>query len=97
MEIVTSEFCSRNALPMIFGLWIGDCPELIRGQRTAMISVAKSFTKRRNLGFFSIYRTDTKSFDLLRALHIPAYKVTILAAAGHFVPINVDVDFETSP
>ncbi|HJN35912.1 MAG: DUF4359 domain-containing protein [Prochlorococcus sp.] len=86
--LATEEFCDQKGLPLIMGLWVRNCPQLIAAQQDALASLATRFTNRLNLGVCSVYITALGGQDLLPNLRLPGYRVITLAGAGQFVTIS---------
>jgi|GEM_PF-304764 hypothetical protein len=84
------ELCEPDGLPMVLRLIIRDCPGVIRSQRSVLGRLAGSRTRRRNLGVFSVYRTDLGGQALLGSWQLPHYQTLTLAAAGQFVLLRTD-------
>ncbi len=91
-ELATKELCDRKGLPMVFQLWIKDCPLLISSQSAAFGSIARKFTNRVNYGVFSIYTTKLNGQNMIPAFRLPDYTVTTFAGAGNFFVLDISVD-----
>lgn len=88
VDLITSEICADEGLPMLLRLVVQDCPELVHSQRKLLGSLAAANTRRLNLGLFSLYETDVGGQELLPSLHLPRYHVTTLAGAGQFLQLE---------
>lgn len=58
VDLTTREICGDDGLPMLLGLLVQNCPELVHGQRKLLGSLAAANTRRFNAGLFSLYNTD---------------------------------------
>ncbi len=96
VEIGTEELCLRKNLPILLGVWIENCPELVAAQEKALSKVAGESTRRFNFGIFSVFWTEILSQDYLLTLQLPKYTVTTIAGAGHFLTVSVNTDRSTS-
>ncbi|MCT0248267.1 DUF4359 domain-containing protein [Synechococcus sp. CS-205] len=90
-ELAVEEVCT-NRLPMPLKLAIQNCPDLIRSQSKVLGRLALRNTQRRNLGLFSIYRTQIGGPSVLPFLELPLYRVLTLAAAGRFRILSTSSD-----
>jgi hypothetical protein len=84
-EWLTEELCRTDGLPMMARLLIRDCPQLVASQKPVLGRLALHHTRRRNLGLFSVYRTEMGGQELLPNWRLPRYTATTLAAAGRFL------------
>jgi len=92
VTLATEELCDRKGLPMVLRLWIQDCPQLIADQRTSLAALAGRFTRRRTFGLFSVFTIKVGGQDLLPSLRLPAYTVTTVGIAGHFITVQTRAD-----
>ncbi|WP_255005219.1 DUF4359 domain-containing protein [Cyanobium sp. ATX 6F1] len=88
VDLTTREICGDDGLPMLLGLLVQNCPELVHGQRKLLGSLAAANTRRFNAGLFSLYNTDVGGQEVLPWLHLPRYHVTTLAGAGQFLQLE---------
>ena len=91
VSVISDELC-EGGLPMVLQLWVKDCPRLIRDQEPALAELAGQFSRRLNLGLFSIYTTELGGQDLLPTLRLPEYSVMTLGIAGQFVILQAKSD-----
>jgi hypothetical protein len=83
--LLSEELCGTNGLPMLARLMIRDCPALVASQRDALGQLALARTRRRNLGLFSLYRTELAGQALFGFLQVPEYSAITLGMAGRFL------------
>ena len=91
VSVISDELCG-GGLPLVLQLWVNDCPRLIRDQEPALAELAGQFSRRLNLGLFSIYTTELGGQDLLPTLRLPEYSVMTLGIAGQFVILQAKSD-----
>nr|WP_284498498.1 DUF4359 domain-containing protein [Synechococcus sp. MU1655] len=91
VSVISDELC-EGGLPMVLQLWVKDCPRLIHDQEPALAELAGQFSRRLNLGLFSIYTTELGGQDLLPTLRLPEYSVMTLGIAGQFVILQAKSD-----
>jgi hypothetical protein len=82
------EFCRPGGLPLGLHLLLANCPDLVRDQQANLGHLAQGFTRRWNLGLFSVYDTRIGSGDLLPQLGLPGYHLRTLAVAGQFIVLE---------
>ncbi|MEB3331768.1 MAG: DUF4359 domain-containing protein [Synechococcaceae cyanobacterium] len=83
-RLVSDEVCRGDGLPSVLRMLLPDCDGLVRSQRRSFGQLAWAHSQRRNLGLFSIYRTQLGGRRLLADLELPSYRATTVAVAGHF-------------
>ncbi len=89
--LLTRELCHNDGLSGVLRLVIRHCPDLVRSQKPLLGQLVRAHSQRRNLGLFSIYRTDLDLAALLPGLRqvpdlrLPRYEATTLAGAGQFL------------
>ena len=88
VELAIEKVCDDQSLPLVFSLWIENCPALITDQTTMIGDLAGKLSTRRNLVFLSIYTTNFRGDDLFPVLRLPSYSVRTLAIAGNFLTVN---------
>ncbi|QEY33249.1 DUF4359 domain-containing protein [Synechococcus sp. RSCCF101] len=94
---LSEDLCGRGGLPLLFQLIAQDCERLVQDQRSALGRLARSHTRRVNLGLFSLYATELGGQALLPGLRLPRFSVTTLAVAGRFHTLpRLDQDDDAS-
>ncbi|NQV10419.1 MAG: DUF4359 domain-containing protein [Cyanobacteria bacterium] len=96
VERAIGEVCGPDGLPAPLRLVIKNCPELIRGQRQMLGSLAGRSSQRQNFGLFSLYRTAIGGPSVLPFLSLPTYHALTLAGAGQFVILRTSSDANDS-
>jgi hypothetical protein len=91
-QLLSSELCDNDGLPMLMRLMIRDCPALVASQHPALGRLALAHTRRRNLGLLSLYSTAIGGQSLFAGLRVPRYRATTLALAGRFWMVHSEED-----
>ena len=89
VELASAEFCDGSRVPMMFQLWIRDCPALIATQRETLSALASRFTTRWNFGIGSLYQLSIGGQELMPGVTLPEVDVVTLGIAGTFLPLRV--------
>jgi hypothetical protein len=87
VDEISEELCGEGGLPVLMGLAIRNCQELVQAQRGPLAAVVARHTRRRNLGFMSLYRSEVGGQSLL-LWRVPRFRSTVVAVAGQFVLIS---------
>lgn len=88
VALIDTEICQKPALPLLVRLVIHNCPELVRAQQTTLGQLARTHSRRLNLGIASLYSTRFGGQQILPEWRLPQYRITTVAAAGHFLVLQ---------
>ena len=96
VDEISDELCSRDGLPAVMRLALGNCHGLVHDQRQALGRLVRDQARRQNLSLFSIYRAEIGGQNLL-AWQVPRFHATVLAIAGSFVLLESGQQINSPP
>ncbi len=86
--ILTQELCNQKGFSLSLNLVIDNCSNLISAQQIPLSQFAGRYSKRLNLGLFSIFSTKFGGKDLSPMIDLAYVDVKTFAIAGKFISVN---------